>query len=202
MNRLLPALEVDDGEAAHREAHRVLMIKAVLVRPAMTNPLAHTREQALIHRTIFISDDADDATHVLCVWRRTTGENGMRLSGRHTLSLAVFPSLFHQDKTDCHKHKIEDENLRALAIGRADVALKDGIGEGEHRRKNQNRRNLSQPKLNRKPESQHQHRKRSPPDEHLRQRYHLPEACQLPRKRGEEEIEKTYGDGRDSAARR
>jgi hypothetical protein len=64
MNRLLPAPEVNDGEPSHRKADRVVSVKAVFVRPAMTNRLAHPREQRFIRALIFLTDNADDATHL------------------------------------------------------------------------------------------------------------------------------------------
>ena len=48
VNRLLSALEVNDGEPPHRQPDPVLKIKTVFVRPAMAYCLAHARKQATI----------------------------------------------------------------------------------------------------------------------------------------------------------
>src|ERR1044071_8371853 len=65
------------------------------------------------------------------------------LTGLLDLPFLVLVSLFQQDEADGHENKVEDQKLRALAIGRADVALKNGISNRQHTDENQNRQHLT-----------------------------------------------------------
>ncbi len=46
---LLPAFQVDDGEAAHGEADRAVDVKTVVVRPAMADRLVHAGQQRFVN---------------------------------------------------------------------------------------------------------------------------------------------------------
>jgi hypothetical protein len=48
-------------------------------------------------------------------------------------------SLSHQNETGGRKNEIEDKQLRPLAVGIADVTLKHGVRQRQHKRKNQDR---------------------------------------------------------------
>jgi hypothetical protein len=48
VNRLLPALQVDDRQAAHAKADRLIEIETIIVRSTMTDGGAHAAEQCLI----------------------------------------------------------------------------------------------------------------------------------------------------------
>src|SRR5215213_892323 len=73
VNGLLAALEVDDREAAHREAGGAIDIKTVLVRPAVTNSLVHPRQELLINRFSVVSNDSYDSTHWSRILANLTG---------------------------------------------------------------------------------------------------------------------------------
>src|SRR4030095_8352416 len=66
------------------------------------------------------------------------------LARKGFLPLLLLALLLQENEPDGDKNKIEDQKLRTLAIGRADVALKDGVGERQHRDENQDWRNLPQ----------------------------------------------------------
>jgi len=50
MHRLLAALEVNDGEAAHGEADARAMIKPIFIRATMANSLAHPCQHDFVYR--------------------------------------------------------------------------------------------------------------------------------------------------------
>src|SRR6185369_6181709 len=126
---LLPALQVDDGEAAHRHPNGSVDIKTVFVRPAMTNVVVHARQQLLVNCFPVVSNDAYDSTH----------DNNSGLPRPSP----VLGLLLQQNKTDGDKNEIENQQLSALAISRADVSLEDRISDGKHRGENQNGRDLA-----------------------------------------------------------
>src|SRR5918911_4645398 len=72
--------------------------------------------------------------HMLCL---SDGEPPQphRLFFQQVLLSSILGPLFQQHEPDGDKNKIEDQKLCALAKGRADVPLKDGIGQSEHHRK-------------------------------------------------------------------
>src|SRR5947209_10959315 len=67
--------------------------------------------------------------------------------------LLVLPALLHQHGPDGDEDEVEDEYLRALAVGRPDVALKDRVGQRQHRREYQYRQCLTHPVLDSEPDA-------------------------------------------------
>src|SRR6185369_9052477 len=63
VNGLLAAFEIDDREAAHREAGGTVNVEAVFVGSAMANGVVHPREQLLVNRLPVVSNDPYDSTH-------------------------------------------------------------------------------------------------------------------------------------------
>jgi hypothetical protein len=63
VNRLLAALEVNDGETTHGESRRAFEVKAVFIRPAMAYRLAHTPQQLTVNRSIIAANYSYDSTH-------------------------------------------------------------------------------------------------------------------------------------------
>jgi hypothetical protein len=61
---LVAAFEVDDRKAAHRQSHAGAEMKAVVVRPPMTNGLVHPRQQISVNRSAVTANNACYATHV------------------------------------------------------------------------------------------------------------------------------------------
>src|SRR6266567_5145735 len=108
---------------------------------------------------------------------------------------ALFLLFFQQNCSDGHKEKIEDEQLRALPVRRANVALKNGVSEGKHHGKNQNRKNLPQLVTGGKPQTDDQEGKSCPPDNHFRQSNRLSQITYFPRKGGEQEIYQSNRNG-------
>jgi len=64
VNGLLAAFEVDDGEAAHREADGTVDVVSVFVRAAMTNRIAHAGQERFVNRLAVVSNQSNDATHI------------------------------------------------------------------------------------------------------------------------------------------
>ena len=44
------------------------------------------------------------------------------LLGQLLLVATILGSFFHDDRAHCHKDEVEDQQLRTLAIGRADIS--------------------------------------------------------------------------------
>src|SRR2546421_37870 len=57
----------------------------------------------------------------------------------------VLPTLLRQHGPDGDEDEVEDQYLRALAVGRPDVPLEDRIREREHRREDENGESLTHP---------------------------------------------------------
>ena len=49
VNRLLPALQVDDRQAAHAQADRAVEVEPVVIRSTMLDGSAHPRDQRLVN---------------------------------------------------------------------------------------------------------------------------------------------------------
>jgi hypothetical protein len=64
VNRLLAALQIDDGKTAHPQAHWPTEIETVVVGPAMANSIAHPPHQILVDVSTVVANYACDATHV------------------------------------------------------------------------------------------------------------------------------------------
>ncbi len=60
---LLAALQIDDGEASHRESDGTVDVKTVLVGTTMPDRLAHPRQQLLVNRFSVVSNNAYNSTH-------------------------------------------------------------------------------------------------------------------------------------------
>jgi hypothetical protein len=56
VNWLLAALQVDDGQAAHSETNGPINVKAIVVRPAVPDRIAHARQQLFVDRFPVISN--------------------------------------------------------------------------------------------------------------------------------------------------
>src|SRR2546423_3506345 len=122
-----------------------------------------------------------------------------RQARRLAPSILVLPALLHQHGPDGDEDEVEDEYLRALPVGRPDVALEDGVGQRQHRREDENGERLTQPVLDSEPDAYDEQRERGPPDEHLRQSDRLPEVHHLPGEGREQKISHADGDCADSA---
>ena len=80
-DRLLPAREIDDGEAAHAEADAGQRDAALFVRAAMVQHPHHAREIVGADRPIEIPlDDADDAAHLIARFRLGSGSRRSRVT--------------------------------------------------------------------------------------------------------------------------
>ncbi len=64
VNRLLPALEIDDREAAHCQADGSVDIEAVFVRAAMPDRFIHAGQQRFVNRLAVVSNESNDSTHI------------------------------------------------------------------------------------------------------------------------------------------
>jgi hypothetical protein len=67
VNRLLPALEINDRKTPHRQPHAVAHIETILVRAAMMNGLVHTRQQLAIDRRAITANVSCYATHLFAI---------------------------------------------------------------------------------------------------------------------------------------
>src|SRR6266849_6197844 len=85
-------------------------------------------------------------------WIRTPGEASARfLSLFCSPPRDLFSLVSHKNESNGHKDKVEDQQLRALAICRADISLKNRIGQRKQCCEDQYGRNLSQLVLNCEP---------------------------------------------------
>jgi hypothetical protein len=60
---LLATGKVNNRETPHSQADRPLDVKAILIRPAMFDALAHAPEQGLIDLGTTTVNNSDDSTH-------------------------------------------------------------------------------------------------------------------------------------------
>ena len=58
MNRLMTALQIDDREAAHREAGAVTKIESVVIRSAMADRIVHAGEQIAVDLRAITANNA------------------------------------------------------------------------------------------------------------------------------------------------
>jgi hypothetical protein len=63
VNWLFAAVQVDNGQPAHTQANRTLKVKAVVIRAAMANRIAHLTDEPLVHVITIVSNYAGYATH-------------------------------------------------------------------------------------------------------------------------------------------
>jgi hypothetical protein len=61
---LLPALQVNNRKTAHRQAHAVIEVKPIVIRPAMMNRFVHARQQLAIDRRAITANNSCYATHL------------------------------------------------------------------------------------------------------------------------------------------
>src|ERR1044071_5898813 len=62
---LVPGFDVDDAEAAHRQADTLAHVEAIVVRAAVDNLAIHVFERRAINRLLRIeTEDAADSTHM------------------------------------------------------------------------------------------------------------------------------------------
>ena len=69
MNRLLPALEIDDRETSHRQANAIAHIETILIGAAMMDGLVHTREQLAIDRRAITANVSCNSAHLFTIER-------------------------------------------------------------------------------------------------------------------------------------
>src|SRR6185369_10439411 len=139
---LLSALEVNDGQAAHRQTNGAVHVETVFIRAAMTDSFIHPPQQLLVNRLAVVPNDSCDSTHTAYIKPQSCLFLWLQSGLSHLL--AVLSLLFNQDEPDRDKYKIKDQQLRPLPVRRSYVSLEDRISNRKHRGKNQNRRNLPQ----------------------------------------------------------
>src|ERR1041384_7476310 len=64
-DRLLAALQINDCETAHRQAHAVIEVKSIFIGPAMMNCFVHAREQLAVDRRAITTNNSCYATHLI-----------------------------------------------------------------------------------------------------------------------------------------
>src|SRR5207249_520647 len=96
VNRLLPALQIDDRQTTHRQTNAIAQIKSIFIGAAMTNGLVHAAKQTAIDRRAVNSNNSGYAAHLLSFILPTT------LARHETLALgdakevgAVRPTFLH-----------------------------------------------------------------------------------------------------------
>ena len=65
MDRLLAALQIDDGKAAHTQADWAIEIEAVVIRAAMPDCRVHAAHQFLVNVVTVSSNYSCDSTHLV-----------------------------------------------------------------------------------------------------------------------------------------
>lgn len=76
--RLVARVEVNDGEAAHRQADIPFHVIALAVGAAMRKRAVHGAQQRLVNRLAWVNDAAD-AAHCLLYFRRFVALRGVDL---------------------------------------------------------------------------------------------------------------------------